>query len=714
MRRALRAAALGVVLVAACRAPAPEPQAPGLPAPEPLATEPPASAPVFFRGDLERNAVFGRATLAALESQRALRPADPLLLGRLGAELLQVGELARAAEVLEEARRLESSPHLAWLLALVAFRRGELDNCVARHAPESCFYPLQGPAVHVDRGGALSARELLLELLAARPQGLEPWRARWLLNLAAMALGDWPGAVPEADRLPGDPFQQAPAPRFVNVAREAGLEGPMVSGGAVLLEDLDGDGDLDLLASGWLPDEPLRLYLNDGMGAFLAAPAPELLAQRGGVALAQADYDGDGALDVLVVRGAQPDPAENPAADDGRMARCSLLRNLGGGRFQDVTEAAGLDALAPWSSAAWADFDGDGWIDLYLAAQSDGVRGRDRLWRNRGDGTFDEVGRRLLLENGRHCMAAVWGDPDDDGDPDLFLSNYGGPNRLWENRGDRFVDRASDLGLGGDSLGQGAWFLDADGDGRLDLLLTSHGVDPGEAAAAQFGVRAGGPTPRLHLNRGPAGFEDATRAWGLDRPWASWSGNPGDLDGDGDQDFYLGTGGLGLEALFPNVLLSNTGSGFEDVAGEVGAAHLQKASAVAIGDVDGDGASDVVVRAGGCTPADGFGNVLLKSPGPAGRWLHLTLEGRRSNRAAIGARIAVTVADADGRQRTIRRWIGSGGGSGASTLRAELGLGNAVRIERLEVRWPGGEVETLPPPALDGRYRIVEGEGRLR
>ena len=127
-----------------------------------------------------------------------------------------------------------------------------------------------------------------------------------------------------------------------------------------------------------------------------------------------------GNTDVFVVRGGQPDPEETPEENDGRLARNSLLRNLGGGTFQDVTLAAGLGyAFAPWSTAAWADYDLDGDLDLYVGVQGDDARYPDRLYRNNGDGTFADVAPKLGIDNGRHCMGAVWGDYDDDGDPDL-------------------------------------------------------------------------------------------------------------------------------------------------------------------------------------------------------------------------------------------------------------------------------------------------------
>ena len=189
--------------------------------------------------------------------------------------------------------------------------------------------------------------------------------------------------------------------------------------------------------------------------------------------------------------------------------------------------------------------------------------------------------------------------------------------------------------------------------------------------------------------------------------------NFGDLDNDGYPDFYLGTGYPTYHSLMPNVMYRNRdGRGFSDVTYAGGFGHLQKGHAVVFADLDHDGDQDVFEQMGGAFPGDGFGNALYENPGLGNRWITVGLEGVRSNRSAIGARIRAVVVDEEGSgRRSVYRHVNSGGSFGGNPLRQTLGLGRASRIERLEVFWPAtGVTQTFPDPPLDRIIHIVEGE----
>jgi hypothetical protein len=590
---------------------------------------------------------------------------------------------------------------------LVWLRLGEVRNCCARNRPESCILPLRDGAIHVETEGSRRALAIFAALADRFPERAAP---RWLLNLAAMTLGNWPDAVAERHRLPANAFESGePFPRFPNVAGRLGLDFRNLAG-SLAVDDFDGDGFLDLFLSSWDPRAQLRYFRNDGRGGFAERTSEAGLSGiLGGANLVQADFDNDGDLDLLVLRGTWQDAR-------GRHPK-SLLRN-DGGRFVDVAFDAGLGAVHyPTETAAWADFDGDGDLDLYVGNEhGEGLDAPSQLFRNDG-GSFVDVAAKAGVENRRYAKGVTWGDYDNDGDPDLYVSNLRREaNRLYRNNGDgTFVDVAPPLGVTRPYSGYAAWFWDANNDGHLDLYATSYHGGIETVAASYFGA-----TPPdaelacLYLGDGKGGFKESAAEWGLTRPAMAMGANFGDLDGDGWLDFYLGTGYPEYEALMPNVMYRNRGGrGFVDVSFAGGFAHLQKGHGVAFADFDHDGDPDVFQQMGGAYRGDEAANVVYENPGFGKRWIALKLVGAKANRCAIGARVRIDVDD--GGPRSIHRHVSSGGSFGANPLRLEIGLGGAEKIRRLEIAWPGSKTVQIFADVAPGRLlEVVEGRDELR
>ena len=194
---------------------------------------------------------------------------------------------------------------------------------------------------------------------------------------------------------------------------------------------------------------------------------------------------------------------------------------------------------------------------------------------------------------------------------------------------------------------------------------------------------------KLYKNVGDGTFRDVTTEVGLDKVFMPMGANFGDIDNDGFLDIYLGTGNPSYASLLPNVLLRNKeGKSFVDVTASSGTGELHKGHGVAFADLDNDGDEDIVAEIGGATPGDSHPLRLFENPGHGNDWINLRLVGVKTNRAAIGARIKLTVENEGRGTRSIYRSVGSGGSFGASPLEQHIGLGKSARIVELEIWWP--------------------------
>ena len=657
---------------------------------------------------------------------------------RLGNEAEAIRLFAGALELVPETEENRAGINFNnYRLGVAYLRLGETQNCALHPNAEACILPLRGRGIHELQTPSRQAISAFTEALenseapasgalaadastrnwsvggsagpAANDASRQHLAARWLLNLAYMTVAGYPDEVPEPYRLPPETFESAETmPRFANVAPALGLDTFDLCGGAIV-DDFDNDGYLDIVVSTWDTRGQLRLFRNNRDGTFTERTAEAgLVGLYGGLNIVQADYDNDGHLDLLVLRGAW-------LGAEGRHPN-SLIRNNGDGTFTDVTFDAGLgEAHYPSQTAAWGDYDNDGDLDLYVGNESSRtIVAPSQLFRNNGDGTFTDVAETAAVRNFRYAKAVVWGDYNADGLPDLYVSNFGGGNRLYRNTGrEVFIDDAARRGVAEPTGSFPAWFWDVDNDGLLDLYVSAYTAGIEHLAASALGQPVNAETSRLYRGTAGGGFEDVTRPYGLTEPTAAMGSNFGDLDNDGYPDFYLGTGYPPYHSLMPNVMYRNRdGRGFSDVTYAGGFGHLQKGHGVVFADLDHDGDQDVFEQMGGPFPGDAFGNALYENPGFGNHWITVRLEGVRSNRSAIGARIRAVVVDenADGR-RSIYRHVNSGGSFGGNPLRQTIGLGQASRLERLEVFWPTtGVTQTFTDVPLDRVIHIVEGE----
>ncbi|MEL7530903.1 MAG: CRTAC1 family protein [Bacteroidota bacterium] len=602
----------------------------------------------------------------------------------------------------------QSNKAIFELLAVAYLRQGELENCLNQHSASSCIIPFQPEALHQLRTGSEKAIELYEMILRRSP---EDYQSLWLLNLAYQTLGTAQSDIPEAWRLnyPDWTRQKKDFPRFENVAMQTATAINGLSGGACI-DDFNSDGYLDIFATSYGMMDQVRLMLNDQKGQFYDhTEAAGLLGITSGLNAVHADYDNDGHRDILVLRGGW-------LTEHGQHPN-SLLRNRGDGTFEDVTFTAGLGAAFPTQTAAWADFDRDGWLDLFIGNES--AKGKGvfcELYRNNGDGTFSEIAK----ERGIHVSAIVkgvsWGDINNDGWPDLYISTLGGNNKLYKNQAGKFANIAMPAGVQKPHFSFPCWFWDYDNDGWQDILVASYDMNAYTYLGGVFGrelLEGGAFAERIHIyhNNGDESFTEMADSLGLARSVHAMGSNFGDLNNDGFPDFYIGTGAPNPMSVVPNrMFLNEGGTHFAEVTAAGGFGHLQKGHGLAFGDLDRDGDQDIYMTVGGAYEGDVFTNALFVNPGFENqRWISLRLEGTESNRDAIGARLEATLSAGDLIWRQFET-LSTGGSFGASSLEVEWGFGRAERLEKLTISWPSGQEQSFGDLPLNSHYVIKEGD----
>jgi hypothetical protein len=617
------------------------------------------------------------------------------------------GEPKAAYEVLEQLRfQVEHNPPMArrglysivFYQGLTSLRRGENENCILCRGESSCILPISPAAIHINPEGSRLAIRHFTEYLDRFPDDLD---VRWLLNLAHMTLGEHPHGVDprfliSLDRFTNSEFDIG---KFRDIGHLVGVNRLNQAGGAIM-EDFDNDGLLDIATTTVDAAGCMAFYHNTGRGVYEeCAGSAGLSDQLGGLYCVQTDYNNDGYKDIFIVRGAWLAYPQRP----------SLLRNNGNNSFTDVTLEAGLMDPVNSISASWADYDNDGWLDLFLCCE----RQPSRLYHNLRDGTFSEVARSAGVDGGalRDCKGSAWIDYDNDGYQDLFLNYLTLPaaSRLFHNDHDgTFTDVTLEMGLSGPALGFSCWAWDYDNDGWLDLFATSYDKELGDAVRGLIGQPHQRNSGRLYRNRQGRGFEDKTREAGLDMVFATMGSNFGDFDNDGFLDFYLGTGDPDISMLVPNRMFKNVGGRrFAEITGTSGTGNLQKGHGVACGDWDRDGDNDIFIEMGGAINGDRYHNILFQNPGQGNHWLTVKLIGQKTNRAAIGARIKIVMAGKD--PLTVYRHISSGSSFGANPLEQTIGLAKAERVASLEVQWPtSGTTQVFRDLAVDQAIEITE------
>jgi tetratricopeptide (TPR) repeat protein len=571
-------------------------------------------------------------------------------------------------------------PQMEEALGITYLHKSEMENDAYRVPGEKCLFPMRpGNAYHITEDSE-KAVEYFLKYLEKKPEELE---VRWLLNLAYMTLGKYPAAVPEKFLIPPSNFEsKEDVGRFLDVAPQIGLNSFSTAGG-VIVEDFENNGRLDVVTSGFDSCGSMHYFHNNGDGTFSDQTVKAgLSGQVSGLNIMQTDYNNDGCIDILVMRGAWEWPQ-----------RKSLLRNNCDGTFTDVTVASGLGEPTSSQAAVWADINNDGLLDLFVGNEN----GPAQLFLNKGDGTFQDISfiSGVSGDGTAFSKGVAAADYDNDGYVDLYVSNLNGDSFLYHNNHDNtFTEVAKKAGVTGSRKSFATWFFDYDNDGLPDLFETSYFTSIDETLKTYLGLPHNATTLKLYKNLGDGTFRDVTAETGLDKVFMPMGANFGDIDNDGYLDIYLGTGNPSYASLIPNVLLRNhDGKYFVDVTSSSGTGELHKGHGVAFADLANSGNEDIVTVIGGATLGDSHALRVFENPGHDNDWITVKLVGVKSNRVAIGARIKVTVQNQGQGVRSIYRTVSSGGSFGASPLQQHIGLGKSAKIISLEVDWPASKTQ---------------------
>ena len=537
--------------------------------------------------------------------------------------------------------------------------------------------------------------------------------------------------------------QDVTTPRFEDISVRAGLTVSHIgspekryivesTSGGVGFTDCDNDGKLDILMAGGSNvdhfrqnggDPMVRLFRQDSDLHFIDVTEKAGLTRKGwGMGISVMDYDNDGLPDIYVT------------GFGGNV----LYHNLGNCKFEDVTEKAGVRSSGYNMGPAWADYDRSGYVSLFIPrylefdmnklptydAENKGCEFRgismecarrghsgqtDFLFHNRGNGTFEDVSKKAGVDDpGTYLgMQGIWADYDNDGWPDLYVTNDGGPNYLYHNKHNGTFE---DVGLlsgaslsltGVERAGMGVDFGDFDRDGQLDIYVTNYAEE----------------SDALFWNQGERGFLDIAEPAGLFQPtyfWVGWGAGFFDADNSGWPDIFVAHGHVypqmdlikgGAPFKEPALLFrNNRNRTFTDISALAALDQLPLLSrrGVAFGDVNNDGKTDILILNVAGPPT-----LLINRSESAGHAVLFKLIGTRSNKAAIGARVTITA----GRLKDIEEVRSGGSYLSQNDLRLHFGLGKETLISNVEISWPSGKKEEFEKLSADTIYTVVEDGG---
>lgn len=610
-------------------------------------------------------------------------------------------------------------------LAISYLRLAEINNCFENYTPTNCILPFDDDAIHKDKDYIQAALAELNLLLKKYPGD---YTYHWMYNIAHIANNTYPDRLNPEYLIPGLQNKETlpgslKAPLFRDVGMSKGIGDDRISGSACT-EDFTGDGHLDIFTTSYGFGDDVIFYESDDAGGFIdKTQEAGLDGMMGGLNIVCADINNNGYPDILILRGAW-------LAGHGEHPN-SLLRNNGDGTFTDITISSGLYEKSPTQVAAFTDINLDGYLDIFIGNESASewqgffVEGDEEspsypsaIFINNGDETFTKHANWNGFVLDEFVKGASWGDINNDGQPDLYVSVMGGDNKLFVHRGlnetgqPTFEEIGQKAGVNLPEFSFPVWFFDYNNDGWDDIFATTYDVRSinraaDEVSRERLGLQTQSEYSRLFQNMGNETFRDITEEAGLHTVMFGMGANFGDLNNDGYLDMYIGTGAPSLSSIIPNRLfLNHKGQRFYESTAISGVGHLQKGHGVSIADFNEDGMLDIYMVLGGAVESDFYHNALFENQSNTGNWLTLKLEGTSTNRQAIGSRVELQIPSGDS-TRNLYRTVSTGGSFGNNSTRLHFGLGDADRIESIKINWVGSdEPQIIKNPEINSFLNV--------
>lgn len=611
-------------------------------------------------------------------------------------------------------------------LAVSFLRLAEVNNCFENYTPSNCILPFDEEAVHQDKSYIQSSIHHLEFLLNRNP---ETYAYYWMYNLAHLANGSYPEEVGTEFLIPGlQSAEEFPkdlkVPLFEDTGMRRGVGDNRISGSACT-QDFTGNGKLDIFVTSYGFTDKVIFFTSNEEGGFDDSTIDAGLENMmGGLNIECADINNSGYVDILILRGAW-------LAQHGEHPN-SLLRNNGDGTFTDITLSSGLLEKRPTQTAAFADVNQDGYLDVFIGNESSSewqdffVESSDEdppsylssIYINNGDETFKRYETLSGFEVDKFVKGSTWGDINNDGWPDLYVSVMGGDNLLFVHRGldenklPRFEEVSQKAGVQSPLFSFPVWFFDYNNDGLEDIFVITYDVRAinlvaDEVAREYLGLQTRSEYSRLYKNMGDETFQDVTGEMGLNAVMFGMGANFGDLNNNGYPDIYVGTGAPDLSAVIPNRLfLNHEGQRFYESTARSSVGHLQKGHGVSMADFNQNGMLDIYMVLGGAVEGDYYHNALFENQTKTGNWIRLKLEGVTSNRQAIGSKVEVRVVTGNG-VKSLYQTVSTGGSFGNNNTRLHFGLGEADEVESIRIKWAGSDdLQIIREPAINSLIHV--------